>query len=263
MIVMNIYNGIFCVYMHTNKINGKIYVGQTSQKPEKRWNHGNGYKDNLYFYRAIQKYGWNNFEHEVIASKLTKKEADCFEQLLIKELDLMNPTKGYNLQSGGSHGVCSEISRQNIKRAARKRSENEQYRIRQSESHKGQRAWNKGKKGCYSDETLDKMRAASTGKHPSEETRKKMSESRCGEKNGMFGKRHSNETRNKISEKNQSQNNPKARKVNQYTLDNVLIKTWDYMKQAGECLNIPPQNISRCCRTSKGTAGGFKWSYAD
>ena len=31
------------VYMHTNKINNKVYVGITSQKVQNRWNNGKGY----------------------------------------------------------------------------------------------------------------------------------------------------------------------------------------------------------------------------
>ena len=34
----------YIIYKHINKINGKIYIGQTCQKPEYRWNHGKGYK---------------------------------------------------------------------------------------------------------------------------------------------------------------------------------------------------------------------------
>ena len=67
----------------------------------------------------------------------------------------------------------------------------------------------------------------------------------------------------KISDSNKGVNNAKAKKVNQYSLDGVLIKTWDYIKQATKILGIPYQNISRCCRTGNGTAGGFKWSYVN
>ena len=262
---MEIYNGNYCVYVHTNKINGKKYVGQTCQKPEKRWNSGKGYQDNLYFWRAIQKYGWDGFEHEVVASNLTKEEADNFERLLIKKLDSTNPNKGYNLQDGGSHGQPSELSRENIRKAAQKRNENEEWHRKQSESHIGLQAGEKngmyGKK--HSKEARQKQREASLGKHPSEETKDKMKKSHLGEKNAMFGKNHSEETRQKLSEISKGINNPKAQKVNQYALDDTLIKTWDFIKLASETLGIPPQNISRCCRTGKGTAGGFKWSYAN
>ena len=262
---MEIYNGKYCVYVHTNKTNGKKYVGQTGLKPEKRWNSGKGYKDNQYFWRAIQKYGWDNFEHEVLASNLTKEEADNFEILLIKKLELTNPDKGYNLQDGGSHGQPSELSRENIRKAAQKRSQNEEWRRKQSECHIGLNAGEKngmyGKK--HSEESKQKQRKASSGKHPSKETRQKMSESHIGDKNSMFGKHHTEATKKKLKEIASGENNPKAKKVNQYDLDGNLIKTWNTMKLAGETLGIPPQNISRCCRTGKGTAGGFKWSYAN
>jgi hypothetical protein len=90
-----------------------------------------------------------------------------------------------------------------------------------------------------------------------------MSESHSGKNNIMFGKHHSDETKKKISNTKKNENNPNARKVNQYSLDGKLIRTWDYMKQATKSLGIPYQNIGKCCRTSKGTAGGFKWSYVD
>lgn len=262
---MEIYNGSYCVYVHTNKINGKRYVGQTCQKPEKRWNRGKGYQDNPYFWRAIQKYSWDNFEHEIIASNLTKEETDNFERLLIKILNSTNPNKGYNLQDGGSHGQPSELSRENIRKAAQKRNENEEWHKKQSESHIGLQVGEKN--GMYgrkhSKESKEKMREASTGKYPSEKTKQKMAESHLGEKNSMYGRCHSQETKLKISHANSGSSNAKARKVNQYSLDGILIKTWNTLKEAGSALGILPQNISRCCRTTKGTTGGFIWRYAD
>jgi group I intron endonuclease len=264
-IVLEIYNDNYCVYIHTNKINGKKYVGQTCQKPEKRWNHGKGYQDNPYFWSAIQKYSWDNFDHEIISSNLTKNEADNFERILIEKLNLLNPNKGYNLKDGGSHGQPSEISKINIKNAAKKRNKNPEWRKKQSESHIGLQAGeNNGMYGKkHSNEAKRKQREASLGKYPSDETREKMSISHIGERNPMFGKHHTDETKQKISEKASGESNPKARKANQYSLDGVLIKTWSTIKLAGKTLGIPPQNISRCCRTGKGTAGGFKWSYSD
>ena len=85
-----IYNGTYCVYAHINKINGKIYIGQTihGDNPVKRWGYnGAHYKAQPYFYNAIQKWGWDSFDHEVIANHLTAKEADEFEKLLIKKLN--------------------------------------------------------------------------------------------------------------------------------------------------------------------------------
>jgi len=95
----------YCVYKHTNKFNNKVYIGITSQQPEKRWKNGYGYEGNEYFFRAIQKYGWDDgFDHEIIANGLTKENACAIEIELIKAYDSTNSDKGYNFSSGGDCG---------------------------------------------------------------------------------------------------------------------------------------------------------------
>lgn len=50
----------YLVYVHTNKINGKKYVGQSSNIVERWRNGGKNYFSSIKFFRAIQKYGWEN-----------------------------------------------------------------------------------------------------------------------------------------------------------------------------------------------------------
>lgn len=92
----------YCIYLHRNKINGKVYIGQTCQKPEKRWNYGHGYKNCPRFYSAIVSYGWSNFEHIILENNLTSNEANEKEQYYIKKYNSQNPDLGYNLTEGGS-----------------------------------------------------------------------------------------------------------------------------------------------------------------
>lgn len=108
---MMINNGDCSVYIHINKINGKIYVGRTSQNPEDRYGtNGIGYlRRDKYsekyfqplFANAINKYGWENFDHEVIASNLTEEESRKFEKLLINLLHSNQKEFGYNMTEGG------------------------------------------------------------------------------------------------------------------------------------------------------------------
>lgn len=91
----------YCVYMHTNKINEKRYVGITCQSASRRWRNGDGYIQNEHFYRAIRKYGWNNFEHEVIKTGLSKKEAAELEIALIEKYKCTDDRYGYNRSTGG------------------------------------------------------------------------------------------------------------------------------------------------------------------
>ena len=117
------------VSIYTNKINGKKYVGQTKHgknPKEKRWKSGDGYKCCTYFYNDILKYGWNNFEHEIVAENLTKDEAYSMEQKLIFELDTRNPSVGYNIRPRRRKKLCFERDRtieknSNIKRNCKRK----------------------------------------------------------------------------------------------------------------------------------------------
>ena len=97
----------FCVYKHTTP-SGKVYIGITCQKVEKRWKNGKGYDMCTAFNRAIRKYGWKNIEHEIIYKGLDKETACELECRLIAEYDSTNPKHGYNLTSGGEHYEPSE-----------------------------------------------------------------------------------------------------------------------------------------------------------
>lgn len=103
------------VYKHTSP-SGKVYIGITSQHPKRRWrDNGSGYCQNVYFWRAIQKYGWENFEHEIIAKNLTIEEACNLEKQLIAYYHSDNHEFGYNLDSGGMYaGKHSIETRQKI-----------------------------------------------------------------------------------------------------------------------------------------------------
>jgi hypothetical protein len=91
---VNIINN-YKVYIHTNLVNGKKYVGITQQAEKERWSNGNGYRENKKFYKDIQKYGWNNgFSHEIIKENISYKEARTLEKFYISKYDSV--LKGYN-----------------------------------------------------------------------------------------------------------------------------------------------------------------------
>ena len=140
-------NGPYFVYVHTNKINGKKYVGITRQRIEDRWKRGSAYKGNPHFYNAINKYGWDGFDHKIFASNLTEDEAKNMEETLIRLQKLQNENFGYNITGGGDVPITH----------------NEYVRKKISEKLKGE------KHPCY-------------GKHLSEETRRRISESEKGKK---------------------------------------------------------------------------------
>ena len=94
---------MYIVYCHINKINGKVYVGLTSKpRAQDRWGKdGKGYQNSSHFWKAIQKYGWENFEHLILETNLTKEQASQKEKYYIDLYQSTNPNFGYNLREGG------------------------------------------------------------------------------------------------------------------------------------------------------------------
>lgn len=90
---------MYSIYKHTCP-NGKIYIGITSQEPERRWCGGFGYQKNSRFFRDIVALGWDNILHEVIAKVETYEEASRIEKILITSHNTTDPTYGYNAQCG-------------------------------------------------------------------------------------------------------------------------------------------------------------------
>ena len=96
---------IYTVYVHTVVANGKKYVGQCTGDPRRRWGAtGHRYKGQM-FYKAIQKYGWNNIVHEIVKTNLSREEADELEIELIAKYKSNERQYGYNITLGGRDGA--------------------------------------------------------------------------------------------------------------------------------------------------------------
>lgn len=97
----------YIVYKHTNKINGKVYIGITFQNPKDRWgNNGKAYISNTEFYTDILKYGWyEGFNHEILEYNMTATQASLIEISLIEKYNARNPLYGYNTAKGGVQHV--------------------------------------------------------------------------------------------------------------------------------------------------------------
>ena len=204
------------VYVHINKINHKLYFGQTCcQNVNQRYRHGKGYIKSPHFYSAIQKYGWDAFEHIIIIDNLTKEEANVVEFELIKKYKTTNKNFGYNILKGGDNRELSEETKEKI-RITKIGNKNPMYNHNFSEEHRERLSTSlKGRR--QSEEWINKRkmfgkRNPMYGKIPSEETRRKISEANKGENNPMYGvsltgRTHNEEVRRKIGLKNSGKNN--------------------------------------------------------
>lgn len=105
------------VYVHIFP-NTKKYFGITSKNPELRWQNGTGYEKTHQpvMYNAIQKYGWENIQHKILFTNLTKEEAQEKEKELIKKYKTnchkYGDIYGYNMTDGGEGTIGHKVSQE-------------------------------------------------------------------------------------------------------------------------------------------------------
>lgn len=99
------------IYKATNIITGRSYVGQTRMTLKERIRSHNKSKDGVYFHSAIQKYGKQNFQWEILETCESLNEANFLEKYYIKQQETLAPN-GYNLHTGGDSHECSAATRQ-------------------------------------------------------------------------------------------------------------------------------------------------------
>lgn len=259
---------MYCVYKHTSPT-GKVYVGITKRNPQKRWNSGRGYESNRYFFRAILKYGWDNFEHEILETKLTQAEAVAKERYYIKKYNSTDPEYGYNIEAGGLCGSAKFTEP-----------------MRKTFSERGKRV------AKEHPELIETMKDAQREYFANPENRRKQSETlkRYYQSHPEAKEHISDENKARWTEEYRRefgatqkavQGAPEARKrardthkaqmvaIEQLSLDGVMVARYECIGDAVRATGICRQNIMKVLKhaltkagTERQTAGGFKWRYA-
>lgn len=221
-------NRKWCVYKHTNKINGKVYIGMTGESTlNKRWDNGNGYKDNELFFSDIQEYGWiEGFYHIVMEDNLTKKEAEDLEKKLIRKYNSQNKDYGYNLAVGG---VCCNANSVRVC----------QYDLNYNfiKEYSSIAEAERMNKGIYGKD----IRACCRGER---------------DNIGGYKWKFSDETY--LSKEHKTN---KDTEVFQYSLDGEFIRSYKNAMEASVCTGVKSRYIHNCCKGIITSTGGFQWFY--
>lgn len=212
----------YCLYCHTSP-SGKKYFGIT-KNPLRRWQNGYGYKRNKHFYNAIQKYGWENFTHEILISGLSWEAACELEEQHIADYKTYLYEYGYNGSLGGEKPANGRIY-----------SENERERRRQ------------------------KMLGNSLGlgyRH-SKEARDKISEAGRRRKGIPLSEHGRMVAISHLPPPRRGGDNPIARPVLCVELNIV----YSCGKEAAEALHLQRSHISNVCNGKRETTGGYHFRF--
>lgn len=181
------------IYKIENKINGKIYIGQTIKELEDRISEH--LKSEYPIGKAFRKYNINSFEISIIDITEIKEILDEKEKYWIKFYDCKVPN-GYNLTDGGEGPNGYKHTKEAKLKISKKKKGvphdvSEETRLKISNANKGRVSPMLGKH--HSEETKQKISKVHKGKKLSDETKQKIS-------NGLKGRQKNEETKKKLSE---------------------------------------------------------------
>ena len=202
----------------------------TSQKPQSRWQGGNGYKGNSYFTRSIKKYGWDNFRHDIILTDLTEEQAKSLEKIYIMLYQSNKRAFGFNISSGGESKSGTTIS------------EYQKQRIREGTKNK-----------VISDETRKKLSEKSKATWKNPEHVLHMRTINLGEKNPQYGVKRTKEDKLKRG----------AKQILQYDDNMNLIAEYISLHDAYNQTKIDRDGISKCCKGIYKQYRGYLWRYKE
>ena len=224
----------------------------TKQSANGRWKNGLGYKSSPHFWSAIQKYGWENFSHEILFAGLSVEDACKKEQLLIKELSSINREYGYNEKAGGQRGAfINEFVREKLSRQQKEfYAEHPEAKAALAERVRGFR---------HTEEAKRKMSEAAKHRHYKLSDAWKQNIGAANKARVLADNALYEETCKRCRE-----NGAKAAKpVVQLSIDGMYIATFNNSHEAERNTGIRNGNIGRCCRGETKSAGGYKWQYAN
>lgn len=249
----------YLVYKHTAP-NGKVYIGVTGQTVEKRWKKGRGYCENPYFFKAIQKYGWDNFKHEILFHSLTKEEAEEIEINLIREYDSANHEKGYNIALGGRTALHTEESKQKTSVSVTGFWADPANRARMSKAMAGVKRTAESRK---------RIGEAQKKRFERVDERKRISERQKGSTRSEIAKARTSETLKAFYAKpeNKAAYMKAHEGVNRKTHAKRVIcietgEIFEAVVDAEKKTNTDHRNIIAVCKGKRKRAGGYTWAYA-
>lgn len=245
------------IYKYTNKINGKVYIGQTTREKSRYNQHmesRTSNHENSIFHNAIKKHGWDSFEYKVLFRINCSNFQDLIntldskERVAIKYFNSTNNNYGYNLSSGGRSGyrtIGKPIFQINLEDGSIIKgwdSIREAYDTLGIDNSSISKACKKKKpyKGyiwLYKEDYNINVVSDIIKNYKKRQLKNKK-------------KQLKNEEKNRIKKDNE---------IVQLSIKGSLIKIWNSVVEAGNSINISPTTIIDVINHKYCTAGGYIW----
>lgn len=239
-------NNNYTVYMHICP-NNKKYIGITKNKPQKRWGNGNNYKQSVFFYNAIKKYGWKNIKHIILFTNLSKETAEKLEQELIQKYKSNHSQYGYNIQNGGNINCVNEKTKKILSQKLKGK-----HNSPNTEFKKGNcRSLRKGV--VLTQETKDKISKSKKGKKIKETQNYK----KFGKDNHFYGKHHTEQTKKILSLKAKGRKSTRRKAVQCIDTGKIYDCIYDAAKEYKTTITC----ISRACSGQRKTFKKMHWKF--
>lgn len=251
------------IYCHTAP-NGKRYIGQTCRKPTVRWANGKGYENNEYFTRAINAYGWDNFEHTVLCTVSSKENANFLEQWFIEKYDTFNRDHGFNLTKGGDGGLGHHVSEETRALLSQRAKERGMTPEHLEKMHEGRRK-NGYRRRPMTEEERQALSERMSG--PDNPLRGKKMPKEVVEKRAakLRGRKVSEEVRKRQSVGLRNSEKVKAEQLPVLQLDEEgnVVNRYESVTRAAEAMGVTKTAINLCCKGKCNTIRGYGWEYED
>ena len=253
------------VYKITNKINGKVYIGQTIQTLGRRWKKHVRYSENnskTAIHNAIRKYGPENFTIEEIDGANSLSELNYLETHYIYKHESLAPN-GYNLKIGGSNSLYTDEAKAKMSKSHTGKKLSKEHRNNISKSvikffKENPETANKVRE--IASKTLTKYMSKNPhpkkGKKLSKESRERISQSKMGDKNPMYGKK-SNDAQRKALMKGQEIRRNNLKKV----LCHQNKKVYNTVTEAAKDLGFARSSVSNVLTGFRKNLKGFTFEY--
>ena len=253
------------IYLITNVVNGKQYVGQTVHADiDTRWNQHKRMKEHMLgrcIYNAYMKYGIQSFTFRIICICFDEA-CNELEAEYIRRYKTLVPN-GYNLKEGGSNSRHNEETRRLISQNRKGKGMNvvytEEIRKQRSERQLGEKNHNFGK-------PISEQQRAQISERMKEIWREKKAHGIGAHENTRKALQEGNARRWEEYQKNKAPKEvSKGRKQRIAKVDENgnILEEFESITVASKKYGINGSHIASVCRHERKSAGGFKWKYMD